>query len=206
MSLPASAIPPALADNAPADAAAESAATLTLLARRRSTKAPFLAEPAPNADQLDALLRLAARVPDHGKIGPWRFVILEGEGRDRAGAAIAAADTQADASQRDFARTMFTRAPLCVMVVSTAAPHKKVPEWEQVLSAGAVCHQMLLAAHAMGFAGCWLSEWPTYDAGARAALGLAAHERIAGFIYLGSTTAPALERVRPDVSARISRF
>ena len=88
----------------------------------------------------------------------------------------------------------------------TAAPHPKVPEWEQKLSAGAVCFSLLIAAHALGYAGSWLTEWPAYDARARAALGLAEHERIAGFIYLGTAREPATERVRADVSARISRF
>lgn len=192
------------AENAPADAARPSLETLDLLARRRSTKAIALAEPGPDAAQIDALLRLGARAPDHGKLGPWRFIVMAGEGRARAGAAVAAA--MPDAPDPAFEAARFSRAPVVIGVVSTAAPHAKIPEWEQVLSAGAVCYNVLLAAHAMGFAGCWLTEAPTYDERARAALGLAAHERIAGFIYLGSAAAPAIERERPNVAFRTTWF
>jgi nitroreductase len=100
----------------------------------------------------------------------------------------------------------FLRAPCVVVVVSRAAPHPKIPEWEQQLSAGAVCFAVLLAAHASGWAGCWLTEWPAYDARARAALGLAEHERIAGFLYLGTAREPAIERARPNLDSLISRF
>lgn len=209
MPLPASAVPPSPKENEPVEAVRESAETLALLARRRSTKVAFLAEPAPNAEQLNALLQLAGRVPDHGKLGPWRFVIIEGDARARAGSALARVienDDGVDQSRRDGARGLFLRAPLCVMVVSSTVESKKVPEWEQQLSAAAAAYNLLLGAHAMGYAGCWLTEWPTFDARARAALGLAEHERIAGFVYLGSTREPATERVRADVSARISRF
>jgi nitroreductase len=115
-------------------------------------------------------------------------------------------DEGVDEVRLAFARGHFLRAPLCVMVVSTAAPHPKIPEWEQLLSSAAACFSLLLSAHALGYAGCWLTEWPTYDARARAALGLAEHERIAGFIYLGSTREPSVERVRADAASRISRF
>jgi nitroreductase len=204
MPLTASAVPSAPAENEPCNAVFESAETLALLARRRSTKVIHLQEPGPTGDALDAILRLAARVPDHGKLGPWRFVIIEGEARTRAGAALAG--VCADAPSADAARAMFLRAPVCVMVVSTAQPHPKIPEWEQHLSAGAVCYGMLIAAHAMGYGGCWLTGWSCYDERARAALGLDASERIAGFIYLGAPTETPLERPRPDWSTRTSRF
>lgn len=209
MPLPLSAIPAPLGDNDPAEAAHQSAETLALLARRRSSKLMGLAEPGPNSAELDALIALAARVPDHGKLGPWRFVVIEGEGRARAGAALANVikdDDGVDAGRLAFTRDWFNRAPACVMVVSTAQPHPKIPEWEQLLSSGAVCFSLLLSAHALGYAGCWLTEWPTYDARARAALGLAEHERIAGFVYLGTSAMAATERVRPDVGERIVRF
>ena len=208
MSLDPRDIPPPPVENEPCNAIYESSETLKLLARRRSTKAGHFMEPGPSEAQLDALLRLAARVPDHGKLAPWRFVVMAGEGRARAGeklAAIVAHDGK-DETQQGFARTLFTRAPICVMVVSSAAPHPKIPEWEQIQSASAACFALLIAAHAMGFAGCWLTEWPTYDARAREALGLAAHERIAGFLYLGTAREPAIERFRPDLATRITRF
>lgn len=206
---PVSAHPPALAENDPANAVFESAETLRLLALRRSTKVIQFSAPGPSEAELDLLLRLAARVPDHGKLGPWRFVVFEGDGAVRGGEALAGvieADEGVDDLRLKAARETFTRAPLCVMVVSTAAPHAKIPEWEQQLSAGAVCYALLVAAHALGYGGCWLTGWPVYDGRARAALGLAEHERIAGFIHLGTPTAQPTERQRPDVKSRISRF
>lgn len=203
MPLPPSAILPAPTDNERCNAVFESAETLELMSRRRSTKVVHFQEPGPSGEALDALLRLAARVPDHGKLGPWRFVVIEGEGRARAGEALARVSDEAN---RDTARTTFLRAPVSVMVVSTAAAHPKIPEWEQQLSAGAACFALLLAAHAMGYGGCWLTGWPSYDANARAALGLAGHERIAGFIYLGTPTEIPTERVRADWAVRVTRF
>jgi nitroreductase len=209
MPLPLSAIPQQPREGEPADATHESAETLALLARRRSTKVAHLAEPGPSSAEIDALIELATRVPDHGKIGPWRFVVIDGAARERAGDAVAnvvANDEGADDSRSNWARAMFMRAPTVVMVVSTAAPHPKIPEWEQLLSSGAVCFALLTASHAMGYAGCWLTEWPSYDARVRAALGLAEHERIAGFIYLGTSREQVTERVRADAASRISRF
>ena len=209
MVLPLSAIPAAPRENEPADAVHESADTLALLARRRSVKLMQLTEPAPSGAEIDALIALAGRVPDHGKLGPWRFVVIEGEARERAGAALADVikhDEGVDDNRIAFVRNWFARAPACVMVVSTAAPHPKIPEWEQQLSAAAAAFSLLIAAHALGYAGCWLTEWPAYDTRARAALGLAEHERVAGFVYLGSAQGQAMERVRADVASRISRF
>ena len=111
-----------------------------------------------------------------------------------------------DEASEDAARQTFLRAPVCVMVVSTAAPHAKIPEWEQELSAGAVCFALELAAHALGYGSCWLTGWPCYDANARKALGLAEQERIAGFVHLGTPTEAPTERVRADWKARVSRF
>lgn len=194
------------AENEPANAAFESLETLNLLARRRSTKIAFLAEPGPTPTQLDTLIRLAARAPDHGKLGPWRFVVIEGEGRARAGEAVASVMENVNDDRRKFEARRFQLAPVCVMVVSTSAPHVKIPEWEQTLSSAAVCYGLLLAAHAMGFAGTWLTEWVAYDAKARAALGLAEHERIAGLVFLGTASADAIERERPKIEPRVTRF
>jgi nitroreductase len=209
MPLPLSAIPASPYENEPANAVHESAETLVLLARRRSSKLLQLSEPAPSANELDALINLAARVPDHGKLGPWRFVVIEGDARQRAGDTLERVirnDEGVDDARREFVRGWFMRAPACVMVVSSPRPSPKVPEWEQQLSAGAVCFNLLISAHALGYGGCWLTEWPTFDERARGALGLAPEERIAGFIYLGTSTQSAAERVRADVSSRVSRF
>jgi len=205
MSIDPALIAPAPLENDALPAIQESFETLNLLARRRSTKAGELHEPGPNSEQIDALIRLAARVPDHGKLGPWRFVVIEGEGRARAAAALAAA-YEGDVGRLEAAKALFMRAPVCIMVVSAAAPHPKIPEWEQILSAGAACYGLLIAAHAMGFAGAWLTEWPAYDPRARAGLGLAEHERIAGLVYLGTAEGPAVERLRPEPQSRVTRF
>lgn len=209
MPLPLSAIPAPLADNDPANAACESAETLALLARRRSMKLMHLAEPGPSSAEIDALIALAGRVPDHGKLGPWRFVVIAGEARARAGAALADVirnDEGVDESRLEFVRSTFLRAPTCVMVVSSPKESPKVPDWEQQLSAGAACFALLLSAHALGYAGCWLTEWQAFDPRAAAALGVGDGERVAGFVYLGTAAQPATERVRADVRSRVSRF
>lgn len=209
MPLPLSSIPPQPRENEPANAINPSAETLALLAKRRSTKIAHMAEPGPSDAELDALLHLAARVPDHGKLGPWRFVVISGDARARAGeklAQVIANDPGVDQGRLNGARTLLSRAPVCVMVVASPVESIKVPEWEQLLSSAAACFSLLVSAHALGYAGCWLTEWPTYDARARAALGLAEQERIAGFIYLGTAREPAIERVRADATPRISKF
>lgn len=209
MPLPASAIPDPLKEREPADAVHESRETLALLARRRSTKVGQLAEPGPSEEQINALLALAARVPDHGKLGPWRFVVIAGDARARAGDALAdviAKDDGVDESQLSAARGLMQRAPVCVMVVSNPAPSQKAPDWEQEQSAAMASFALLLAAHAMGFGGCILTEWPAYDVRARTALGLKGRERIAGFVYLGTPREPATERFRADLASRVQRF
>ncbi|MGE3142387.1 MAG: nitroreductase [Hyphomonadaceae bacterium] len=183
--------------------------TLALLAQRRSVKIMHLSEPGPTGAQLEALLRQAARTPDHVKLAPWRIIVIEGAGRQRAGRAlgdIMAGEPGATAERVAFEQERFMGVPACVIVVSKAATHAKIPEWEQELSAGAVCYGLLIAAPAMGFAGCWLTDWFAYNARARAALGLSAQERIAGAIYLGTAREPATERARPALSALITRF
>jgi nitroreductase len=202
-------IPDIPALNEPADWARSSSETLMLLSRRRSTPIGLMGEPGPDPEDVDVLLKLAARVPDHGKLGPWRFIVIADEGRQRAGETLAkviAGDEGVNEERLAVERARFLRAPICVVVVSTAAPHRKIPEWEQTLSAAAVCFNLLLVAHAAGYAGAWLTEWPTYDERAREALGLAPQERIAGFVYLGTATESLVERIRPDLEPRISRF
>lgn len=183
---------------------------IELLRTRRSSRIIDLGAPAPSAEELDTILAIAARVPDHGKLAPWRFIVFEGEGRARAGdalaQALAAKDAQAADKRLEEERGRFLRAPLVVAVVSRAAPHVKIPEWEQLLSAAACCQNMLLAALALGYGATWMTEWPTYDAGARAALGLAAHERVAGFIYIGTPAQKLEDRPRPDLAEIVTRF
>lgn len=203
MSLPPADIPPPPAEGAPTRPVAANASMLALLATRRSSKPFHLAEPGPDRAQIEALLTLAARCPDHGKLAPWRFIVISGAARAQLGeqlAAIAANQPGAAEATVDAARAQLSRSPVVVAVVSTAAPHAKIPEWEQILSAGAVCYNLILAAEAMGFGGVWLTGWAAYDARAKAVLGIAEAERVAGFIYLGTQTQSAEERPRPDVA------
>ena len=175
------------------------------LATRRTVPALQLGTPGPDADSLMAILTMAVRVPDHGKLAPWRFILIEGDAREEAGRRMAdvAARGGRDA---ETALTLFTRAPVVVAVVSTAGPHVKIPEWEQVLSAGAVCLNLLHAVAAAGYSAQWLTEWIAYDSEAKAALGIAENERVAGFIHIGTPNVPPTERDRPDVAALLTRF
>jgi len=183
---------------------------LELLTTRRSFKAVELTGPAPSAAELDTLLTVASRVPDHGKLAPWRFIVFEGEARYAAGGAIAAAFAakypDAKPEHVDAERQRLARAPLVVAVVSRAAPHVKIPEWEQVLSAGAAAMNLVLAAHALGYAANWITEWYAYDRRVLDALGLAPHERIAGFIHIGTPPGKAEHRPRPPLSDIATRF
>ena len=175
--------------------------SLDLLLTRRSAPVPLLSAPGPTLDQVETMLSVAARVPDHGKLAPWRFILFTGEERGRAGEIIAeayaAANPDVDEKRLAIERNRFA-APLVVGVVSRAAPHGKVPEWEQVLSAGAACMNLTIAAVAMGFATAWLTEWYAYDRAVIARFGLAAHEKIAGFIHIGTAPGPREDRPRHE--------
>ncbi|TCT07789.1 nitroreductase family protein [Aquabacter spiritensis] len=181
-----------------------------LLLTRRSTRIIDFVDPGPGPQDLETILTIAARVPDHGKLAPWRFILFEGEGRARAGAALAAALTAADpqAPERriEEERKRFLRAPLVVAVVSKAAPHPKIPESEQVLSSAAVAQNMLIAAAALGYGATWVTEWPAYEPRARAALGLGVEERVTGFIYIGHATQKLEDRPRPALDAIVTRY
>ncbi len=184
--------------------------TLKLLAARRSAPPIAMRGPGPTPAQLRALLTLAARVPDHGKLAPWRFIVFEGEGRVRAGECLAEImarrEPGADAQRLDLERGRFTHAPLVVGVVSRAAPHVKIPQWEQQLSAGAVCMALTVAATAMGFRTAWLTGWCAYDREAMSRFGLADHERIAGFIHIGRVDNGPEDRARPDLDSLVTTF
>jgi len=179
---------------------------LAFLARRRSTAALTLRAPGPTPLELDELLQLAVRVPDHGKLGPWRFVILDGEAK----AAYAARLEEIAASRPDGAKCVvklgkLKTPPMGVAVVSHVT-HGEIPDWEQVLSAGAVCTTLLYAATAMGYGANWITDWYAYDENARAALGLSATEQIAGFVFIGTPAEIPLERVRAELAPRVSRY
>jgi nitroreductase len=184
--------------------------TIALLGRRRSLAPVNLAGPGPSEAELETLLTLASRVPDHGKLAPWRFLIFEGAGAGRAGRLaldIKLADNPTlDSPGRQNELTRFSRSPLVVGVVSRALPHAKIPEWEQVLSAGAVCMALTAAAAALGYGSIWLTEWCAYDARFRSAIGLAGHERVAGFVHIGRARIVPEERPRPNLADIAARF
>jgi nitroreductase len=183
---------------------------LNLLKTRRSVKPVELAGPGLSAAEVDTLLTVASRVPDHGKLVPWRFIVFDGEARLKAGEAIAQAFRakypDAKPEQIDYERKRLARAPLVVAVVSRAAPHVKIPEWEQVLSAGAAAMNLLTAAHALGFTATWITEWYAYDRRVLDAFGLAPHEKIAGFVHIGRAAQPPEDRPRPALGDVVTRF
>ena len=184
--------------------------TLDLLARRRSVAPILMHGPGPTPAQLTQLLTLATRVPDHGKLAPWRFILFQGDARLRAGEIIAAVfaqdNPQAPADRRAIEAKRLAHAPLVVAVVSRAAPHVKIPEWEQQLSAGAVAMSLAIAAKAMGFSTAWLTDWIGYDRRVLARFGLAEHERIAGFVHVGMADIVPEDRVRPNLTDLVTHF
>ncbi len=181
-------------------------AVLAFLALRRSASAASLRAPGPDAGQLADILRLAIRVPDHGKLAPWRFVVLEGEAKAAFVAGLEAiADGQADAEKLKAALFKIRIPPLTIAVISSPV-EGKIPVWEQQLSAGAVCQTLCLAAQAMGFGANWITDWYAVDAGARALLGVGDGEQVAGYVHIGTAAEAPLERVRPDLAALMTRW
>jgi nitroreductase len=194
---------PQFGEAAPIEASPE---TLAFLARRRSASAMALAEPAPSDAELATLLRLATRVPDHGKLAPWRFVVLRGEAKRRFIAGLEAiAAARPDAERLTAKLGKIKAPPLTVAVVSRVRPGD-IPEWEQRLSAGAVCMSLIVAAQAMGYGANWITDWYAYDADAARLLGLGEGERVAGYVHLGTSAEAPLERVRPEVGAIVEAW
>lgn len=180
---------------------------LSLLATRRSGKPRDLVAPGPDADQLKSMIEIAARTPDHGKLAPWRFVIVPDDKRDRLAEVIASAyraeRPQAARLEIESLEQFARQAPALVVVLSSPRTESHIPLWEQQLSAGAACMNLLHAAHAMGFAGGWLTGWAAYNDAVRDAFG-ASDEQIAGFLFIGSPSKQLEERPRPDLGKIIS--
>jgi nitroreductase len=189
----------------------DTSSTLALLRTRRSGRPRDLGEPGPDAAQLREILTAAARVPDHGKLGPWRFIRVGREDRAafadllesacRAGKAQEPGRLEIEAAHR-FAH----QAPELVVVLSSPVASTKIPLWEQELSCGAACMNLLLAAHALGFAGGWVTGWAAYSREVLAGLGGREGERVAGFIFLGTPGAPLEERLRPELERVVSHW
>jgi nitroreductase len=183
---------------------------LDLLKTRRSVKPREMSGPGPSPTELETILTIGARVPDHGKLAPWRFIVFEGEARARAGEIIANVferkNPSAAPAEIDVEKRRLTDAPLVIGIVSFTKPHPKVPAWEQELSAGASAMNMVTAAAALGFGACWLTGWFSFDRDVLDGLGLKADEKLAGFIHIGRPTKASEDRPRPALSDIVTRF
>lgn len=196
---------PALGDPLPVPI--RSADAIARLARRRSTPAQEIGAPGPDDEALADIVALAARSPDHGKLAPWRFVILARTTRRDIAAHLAPlAERQPKPDKARAALAKLINPPATVMVVSAPIPDHKIPAWEQQLSAGAVCMNLLHAAQAHGFAANWITDWYAYDPEALAMFGVGESERIAGFIHMGTAAEPSLERARPEAATLTTRL
>lgn len=194
------ALPPEPEFGAPLPAPTRSDEVLRFLALRRSASAAALRAPGPSGEQLAQLLRLAARVPDHGKLAPWRFIILEGEAKAAFVGAVEALAARSAEPEKALGALFKLKAPPMGVVVVSRFIEGKIPEWEQRLSSAAVALSLLNAAQAMGFGGNWITDWYAYDPEATAVLGLGPDEQVAGFVQLGAPTEAPMERMRPDIA------
>jgi nitroreductase len=183
---------------------------LAFLKSRKSASAKSMGGPGPSAAQLEEILQVAVRVPDHGKLNPWRVIVFEGAARGEVGKLFATrwAELHPEHGEESlaFQQGLFMRAPLVIAVVSTAAVHAKIPVWEQQMSSAAVCYNIVLAAQALGFDAQWQTDWVAYDAGAKEAMGIAVAENVSGVIYIGTSTVALEDRPRPDVSALVTKW
>lgn len=180
------------------------------LLTRRSVGMAFLKEPGPNAEELEQILTIGTRVPDHGKITPWRLVVIAGDARAQAGEKLAEIFARnnpgMDDASIEIERQRFLPAPLTIGVISSPKPHPKVPEFEQLLSAGNVAFNLLHAAFALGFAASWITRWYTFDAEAASMLGAGEGERFVGFVHIGTPTAVIEDRPRPALADIVSHW
>ncbi|MCR5943917.1 MULTISPECIES: nitroreductase family protein [Brucella] len=180
------------------------------LAQRSSTPISAISGPAPEGEELAALLKVAARVPDHGRLTPWRFILYRGDARLKVGEYLAQRAEEIEGpmpeGRKEKELTRFSRAPLVVGVVSSPVAHERIPEWEQFLSAGAVAMNLCTAANALGYASNWITNWYSDDAYARAFLGLAPNERVAGFVHIGTAANKMPERPRADMDKIVTEY
>lgn len=180
------------------------------LLSRRTVTAPFLGAPGPDTETLNTMLTIACRVPDHGKLAPWRFVLYSGEARHEVGRRLAdmvkSREPDAPKDRLDVELGQFLPAPLTVGVVSTAAIHPKIPEFEQLLAAGNACFNLCHAANALGFGAHWVTRWFAYDEEAAQMLGARPGERFVGFVHIGTPEIRLEERDRPAVAEKVSNW
>ena len=180
------------------------------IAQRRSVKAVDICEPGPTESQITQILETAVRVPDHGKLGPWRFILFENLARQDFGHFLSArfkeVNPTAPEALLQLESQRFMRSPLVICVVARIKQGIKIPTWEQELSVGASCQNILTAANLLGFAGQWLTEWYAYDKAVDNRLGLDEDERVAAFIYIGSAKEKPAERERPSLDTKVTRW
>jgi len=183
---------------------------IDFLLARRSRPISELKEPGPSDGEIRTMLSAAARVPDHGRLAPWRFILYRGEARHRIGERLAALAEAREGPlpehrrQQELAR--FSRAPLVVGVVSVPREHPRVPQWEMFLSGGAAAMNLLIAANALGYGANWITNWYAQDEEGRRILGLAPQERVIGFVHIGTFEGEVQERARPELSQIVTDY
>ncbi len=183
---------------------------IDFLLTRSSQPIQELKEPGPSDSEIDTLIRIAARVPDHGRLSPWRFIIYRGTARERVGALLAKRAVEREGplpeARIEQEKTRFSRAPLVIAVVHSPVDNPKIPKWEMFLSGGAAAMNLLTAATAMGYGANWISNWYADDEEGRRITGLAPHERVIGFVHIGTHVGPGFVRPRPDHSKLVTEY
>ena len=183
---------------------------IDFLLTRSSAPIPELREPAPTDAEIATLIRIASRVPDHGRLAPWRFILYRGEARAQIGKKLSALAEQREGplsdARREQERARFTRAPLVIGVVHTPKENAKIPQWEMMLSGGAAAMNLVIAANAMGYHTNWITNWYSDVPEGRELLGLAPNERVVGFVHIGTFKGEIVERPRPDPATLVSEY
>lgn len=183
---------------------------IDFLLARKSAPIPDLTEPAPSEDEIATMIRIASRVPDHGRLAPWRFVLYRGDARHRIGEMLAKLAVEREGPlpepRIEKEKTRFSRAPLVIGVIHCPRENPTIPQWEMLLSGGAAAMKLVLAANALGYGTNWITNWYSDDAEGRRILGLAPEERVVGFVHIGSYAGDAPERPRPDPAGLVSEY
>ena len=185
-------------------------AIIDFLSTRSSAPIPELREPAPTEQEIETMLKIASRVPDHGRLAPWRFILYRGEARHAVGRLLADLAEKLEGPLPEARRRKelerFSRAPLVIGVISSPRDNPKIPQWEMFLSGGAAAMSLVIAANALGYGTNWITNWYSDLEEGRHLLGLSPRERVVGFVHVGSFSAPAPERPRPELSKLVSEY
>jgi nitroreductase len=183
---------------------------IDFLLARNSAPIPELREPAPDDREIETMLTIASRVPDHGRLTPWRFILYRGDARKKIGEGLAELAERREGplpeGRRNQELARFSRAPLVIGVISSPKENPKIPHWEMFLSGGAAAMSLVIAANGLGYGTNWITNWYSDTEEGRKLLGLAPHERVVGFVHIGSYAGPAPERPRPEVAKLVSDY